>query len=297
MKYLSANIDNPLVLSLIGEFTADNKWMHMDRVIGDYEIIIINKGIVYIQQGEEKYELKKGEFLLIEPGIRHKGYDYSEKGTTFYWAHFYSNDSCIMRNHIDIKAEIAMTKNNPYLNELKSSILIPRYVKNLNLDKISVLFHQLLHLSQANYYTKQSVNYIITSLLIEITEQTISNLKLSEAEEDKEDKLPKILQWIKIHIAKNISLKNVAYEFSFSKEYLARYFKKNMGMSMQQYINYLRISNAKQLLCESDLNIKEIAQKLGFIDEKYFLKLFKRYENITPKQFKNAYNKTSLNNV
>ncbi|MBU3113981.1 AraC family transcriptional regulator [Clostridium lacusfryxellense] len=297
MKYLSANIDNPLILSLTGDFTADNKWMHMDRIIGDYEIIIINKGIVYIQQGDEKYELHKGDFLLIEPGSRHKGYDYSEKGTNFYWAHFYSNDSCIMRNHIDIKAEIAMTKNNPYLNELKSSILIPRYLKDLRLDKISVLFHQLLHLSQANYYTKQSVNYIITSLLIEIAEQTISNFKLSEIEVDKEDKLPKILQWIKIHIEKNISLKDVAYEFSFSKEYLARYFKKNMGMSMQQYINYLRISNAKQLLCQSDLNIKEIARKLGFIDEKYFLKLFKKHENLTPKQFKNAYNKTSLNIV
>ncbi len=30
MKYLSGNIDNPLILSLIGDFTADNKWMHMD---------------------------------------------------------------------------------------------------------------------------------------------------------------------------------------------------------------------------------------------------------------------------
>ncbi|WP_317050648.1 helix-turn-helix transcriptional regulator, partial [Clostridium neonatale] len=87
------------------------------------------------------------------------------------------------------------------------------------------------------------------------------------------------------------------YEFNFSKEYLARYFKKKMGMSMQEYINYLRISNAKRLLCSSNLNIKEIAKELGFIDEKYFLKLFKKYENLTPKQFRNAYNMTFLNNI
>lgn len=270
----------------------------MERIIDNFEIIIMNKGIMYIQQDDEKYELKEGDLLLLEPGVKHKGYDYSDKGTSFYWAHFYYNDTYTMYNHTDAMSEISMAQNNPYFNGLSSSILIPTLSKNLNLDRTNVLFRQLLHLSQSTYYTNQSVNYIITSLLIEITEQVILNFKpsISTVTQEK-DILPQILQWIKIHITKNISLKNVAYEFNFSKEYLARYFKKRMGMSMQEYINYLRVSNAKQLLCNSNLNIKEIAYELGFVDEKYFLKLFKKYENLTPKQFRNAYNMTFLNNV
>lgn len=297
MNYLKATTDVPLIFSMCGNFTADSKWLHMERIMDSYEIIIINKGIVYIKQDDEKYELKEGDLLLLEPGRKHKGYDYSDKGTSFYWFHFYCNEPFSISNHIDIKSEISITQNNPYFNGLSSNILIPTFARNLNLDRINVLFRQLLHLSQSNYYTNQSVNYILTSLLIEITEQVILNFEIVPKSVLQEDILPQILQWIKIHITQNISLQNVAHEFNFSKEYLARYFKKRMGMSMQEYINYLRISNAKQFLCNSDLNVKEIAHELGFIDEKYFLKLFKKYENLTPKQFRNAYNLTYLNNV
>lgn len=297
MRYLKANINSPLVFSNCGNFTADGKWSHMERFIDNYEIIMMNKGIMYIEQDDERYELRKGDLLLLEPERKHKGYAYSDKGTSFYWVHFYCNDPYTIYSHTDAISEISMAKNNPYFSGLNSSILIPTLSRNLNLDRINVLFRQLLHLSQSTYYTDQSVNYILTSLLIEITEQVILNSKISIKEISQEDILPQILQWINIHITQNISLKNVAYEFNFTKEYLARYFKKRMGMSMQEYINNLRISSAKQLLCNSNLNIKEISHELGFIDEKYFLKLFKKYENLTPKQFRNAYSMTFLNNV
>lgn len=297
MRYIKANIDSPLTFSICGNFTADSKWRHMERIIDNYEIIIMNKGTMHIQQDDEKFEIKEGDILLLEPGRKHMGYAYSTKGTSFYWVHFYCSEVYTM-NNVEASSEILIAQNNPYFNGLNSSILIPTLSTNLNLDRINVLFRQLLHLSQSAYYTNQSVNYIVTSLLIEITEQVIANFTTTIRKNSQdEDILPQILQWIKIHLTKNISLKNVAYEFNFSKEYLARYFKKRMGMSMQEYINYLRISDAKQLLCNSNLNIKEIANELGFVDEKYFLKLFKKYENLTPKKFRNAYNMTFLNNV
>ena len=118
MNYLKANIDTPLTFSICGNFTADSKWLHMERVMDNYEIIIINKGIVCIQQDDEKYELKEGDLLLLEPGITHKGYDYSDKGTSFYWVHFYCNEPFSISNHIDIKSEISKTQNNPYFDGL-----------------------------------------------------------------------------------------------------------------------------------------------------------------------------------
>lgn len=297
MRYLKADISSPLTFSNCGNFTSDGRWLHMERIIDNYELIIMNKGTMYIQQDDEKYELKEGDLLLLEPEHKHKGYDYSDKGTSFYWLHFFCNDTYKFYNVFDARSEVAIAKSNPYFNGLNSSVLIPTMCKNLDLDRINVLFRQLLHLSQSAYYTKHSVNYSLTSLLIEITEQVILNFNSSFEKPNEDDILPEMLQWIKIHIDQNISLKNVAHEFNFSKEYLARYFKKRMGMSMQQYINYLRISKAKQLLCNSNLNIKEISHELGFIDEKYFLKLFKKHENLTPKQFKAAYNMTFINNV
>lgn len=296
MMYLKANIDKPILFSMCGNFTSDSKWIHMKRNLTDYEIIIVNKGTIYIQQNDIKYAAKEGDMILFTPGSIQKGYDYSSKGTNFYWLHFSCLSEYTMVSKSDAINEIFLYNNNPYYSGLCNSILIPMFSNNLNLDRVNVLFRQLLHLSQSKYYTKQNVNYILTSLLIEITEQVISNFRFIE-KEDVNNKISEITQWINIHIKNNISLKDVAYEFNFSKEYLARYFKKKMGMSMQEYINYLRISEAKQLLCKSDLKIKEISASLGFVDDKYFLKLFKKYENMTPKQYKNAYNKTFINNI
>lgn len=297
MIYLKANINIPITYSLCGIFNADDKWIHMERIIDSYEIILVTKGTVFIQQGDEKFKLTKGSMLLLEPGIKHKGYDYSLKGTSFYWVHFYCNGPSIILNTAQVLSQISIYKNNPYFDEFDSTILIPTVFNNSNFNRLNILFHQLLHISQCDCYTNYSSDYILTSLLIEISQQVISSFMYDSNSNADNAVLNNILQWINMHITESISLKDLAYEFSFSKEYLARYFKSKMGMSMQTYINNLRISKGKDLLLKSDLNINEISKLLGFIDDKYFLKLFKKYENLTPKEFRNAYNKSYINNV
>lgn len=297
MYYLKTSINKPLLFASAGNFIADTGWKHIERTIDNYEIIVGLRGMAFIQQDNEKYALGPGDILLLLPGHIHKGYAESEKGTSFYWVHFTCSEACDVIDDEAAAAEIGLTSNNPYFEGLNNSILIPAFSKALQLDRISVLFHQLLHLSQAAYYTNHSVNYMCTSLLIEITEQSILSFRANIEEKLQADKLQKLLQWIGMHTMHSISLQDVAYEFNYSKEYLARYFKKRMGMSMQEYIYKLKISKAKELLCHSNKNIKDIAHLLGFQDEKYFMKLFKRYQQTTPKQFRNAYHLTHLNNT
>lgn len=67
MIYLEANIDKPILFSMCGNFTSDSKWIHMKRNLTDYEIIIVNKGTVYIQQNDSKYAAKEGDILLFTP--------------------------------------------------------------------------------------------------------------------------------------------------------------------------------------------------------------------------------------
>lgn len=296
MYYLKADIEQPVNLISAGNFIADNNWKHSERVISDYEIIIAIRNTVYIQQDETEYVLHPGDALLLLPGHVHKGYEYSEKGTSFYWFHFSYNSKYNVISVEDADAIITLINNNSFYNGLSSDILIPAFLKTLNLERITVLFHQILDLLKSHYYTSQGINCIVTTLLIELTEQNISRYKNTNRLTSP-DKLQKIQEWIRIHYTQDISLANVAHEFNYSKEYLARYFKHKMGMSMQQYIYNLKLSKAKELLCESDKSVKEISKFLGFNDEKYFMKLFKRFEDTTPKQFRNAYNKTHLNNV
>lgn len=335
MYYLKANITSPACFISAGHFTAETRWIHSERIIEDYEIIINLKNPVFIQQEGVQYTLNSGDSLLLLPGLTHKGFDYSYKGTSFYWFHFTFDRQAIpgkqeaasrqetpTRQETPAKQEapakqarslkttgcpwevidsteaesvISLINNNNFFDDFSSFCLLPTLMRGVNLDRVSILFHQLLHLQSSHYYTEQATRYLLTSLLIELAQQNILQFKSRHDSEHSLDKLPKILEWIRIHSMKRISLSDVAHEFNYSKEYLARYFKKHMGMSMQQYIYNLKLSKAKELLCESDKTIGEIAEALGFLDEKYFMKLFKKMEDTTPKQYRNAYNRTHMN--
>jgi YesN/AraC family two-component response regulator len=137
----------------------------------------------------------------------------------------------------------------------------------------------------------------LTSLAIELTEQTLSQASGKKGNMDGKEKLSTIIEWLNIHYTGHISLTSAAYEFNYTKEYLARYFKKHMGMSMQEYINKIRIAKARELLIQSDKNVKEISSELGFSDDKYFLRLFKQHEKITPREYRRAYYKLHMNNI
>lgn len=104
-----------------------------------------------------------------------------------------------------------------------------------------------------------------------------------------------ILEWIRINIQKDITIEELAKKFNYNNDHLSRLFKKHLGVSALKYINGMKILKAKEMLSLSEKNVKEISYLLGFKDEKYFMKLFKRYENLTPSEYRQAYHKTHLN--
>ncbi|WP_408011803.1 helix-turn-helix domain-containing protein [Pseudalkalibacillus sp. A8] len=105
----------------------------------------------------------------------------------------------------------------------------------------------------------------------------------------------KIVEWLRIHTTDNISVTSVAEQFNYNKDYLSHIFKQKIGINIQEYIHILKVSKAKDLLSSTNLGIKEIAYTIGISDEKYFMKLFKKYEKLTPTEFRKAYYRTHLN--
>lgn len=66
-------------------------------------------------------------------------------------------------------------------------------------------------------------------------------------------------------------------------------FRKRTGTYFTDYVNQIRIAKARTLLYRTMLSIKEIAWQVGFADEKYFMKVFKKIEGISPTQYRNAF--------
>lgn len=114
---------------------------------------------------------------------------------------------------------------------------------------------------------------------------------MKEMEEMKTDKtnlmISKVTKYIDDHYSDNMTLEDAAQYCGFSTYYFCKMFKKYKNCSFTDYLSSVRIKNAKILLSNPNLNIKEITQMIGYLDPNYFTRVFKKYENLTPTEYRN----------
>jgi two-component system response regulator YesN len=98
----------------------------------------------------------------------------------------------------------------------------------------------------------------------------------------------KAINYIQYHYDEKISLEDVAQKLHLSKHYLCGVFKKATGEKMSMYINKLRIEKAKSLLLEQKGMAKEIFEEVGYSNQQYFSKVFKRVSGMTIMEYKES---------
>ncbi|WP_424000007.1 AraC family transcriptional regulator [Maribacter sp. IgM3_T14_3] len=155
---------------------------------------------------------------------------------------------------------------------------------------ISNLFDMIL-LETRNYGT-DSVN-LITSLMTSILEILIRNIKKSNYFDTdakvSEERITKMLTYINENIDRTDLLKveNLAEVFMMSPTYVSEYFKKQVHISLREYIIKARLKLVEIRLLNSDYTLTQIADDLGFTDVSHLSKTFKRYVGTSIKEFKN----------
>ncbi|MDF2958606.1 MAG: AraC family transcriptional regulator [Paenibacillus sp.] len=296
MRFFKANIANPIEFISGGQFVSEIPWIHSKRNIDSFEIIIGVNKTLYIQQEDIQYEVKPGDVLLLPPGHTHQGYMESEEHLSFYWFHFHFPAGYRLIDVSSMNEDVSIFRKDPDSRRNIADIYIPLFSAPPCIERVNILFHQLMHVVNSNYYTNYSGYYLLTSLLIELSEQTITNFYMPRNKSAKDLNLEKIMEWTRIHAMGDITVALIAKKFNYNKDYLSRFFKQRTGINLQEYIHLQKISKAKDLLSRSMQSIKEVSMAIGIRDEKYFMKLFKKYENMTPTEFRQAFTKTHMNN-
>lgn len=98
-------------------------------------------------------------------------------------------------------------------------------------------------------------------------------------------KILDLVGYIHAHHAERFSLSDMAKDVSMSRNECCRYFKKMMNMTITEYLTEHRLAQALALLETSNLSITEIAQRVGFCDASYFIKVFRQMTGVTPKAY------------
>ena len=101
-----------------------------------------------------------------------------------------------------------------------------------------------------------------------------------------DDRIQKILLYIKKNITEQIDLDNLAQMNCMSKDHFIRIFKNETGETPMQYITQRKIERAELLLSTETIPVKNIAYSLGFDDHSYFNRLFKKIVGQTPLEYR-----------
>ncbi len=95
-----------------------------------------------------------------------------------------------------------------------------------------------------------------------------------------------VIVYIDADLTADISLKQLAEMNGVSASYLSTTFKKETGKTFVDYVNGKRVDMAKHLLKTTNLQVQTVAQHCGFLDMQYFSKVFKKYTEKTPREYR-----------
>lgn len=100
--------------------------------------------------------------------------------------------------------------------------------------------------------------------------------------------ITRALIYIDNHFCGDMSLGALAEQVSLSSYYFSRLFKKEVGLNFSDFVEIKRLNSAKQMLSESDKSILEVSASVGYQQQSYFCKVFKKFTGQTPREYRRS---------
>lgn len=100
------------------------------------------------------------------------------------------------------------------------------------------------------------------------------------------DIIYKAIGYMKRNFTEKLTLEETARHVGFSPTYFSKVFKDEMGTTFNYYLGNLRVERSKMLLLAGKLSVGDVCTAVGFEDQSYFIKVFRRYTGVTPGNFR-----------
>jgi len=159
-----------------------------------------------------------------------------------------------------------------------------------NNTELATTINKLIRECMSYSVTKDALaDLALQELLIRIIQTQTAQRVNEETTVDTNSTIYTITEYIRENITSSINLKELSNKACMSTTSFYRYFKRELGMSPIEFILNEKIKQAKKLLKNPGIQINEVCFMSGFEDCNYFIRLFKKHEGITPKQYQLLY--------
>jgi len=182
----------------------------------------------------------------------------------------------LLYSYSDMKHKVRYSEYKKFLVGLANSVSLVSEENNIDIKPIG---YDMVMLGSKDYefvnLNKEEAKLFALSCIVA---ERVSQIKNSEDD--------RIIDFIRDNYTNYVSLDIVAQKFNMNPNYLSGYIKKKIGMNYQEFVNNLRLEQAKKLMIETDMNIQEIADVLGYDNSSSFIRFFKKHEKESPGAFR-----------
>lgn len=261
-----------------------DKWEQRPVKNNFFEIALINEGNGTQCINYNHFEYKKDSIFLLPPLNCHS-FNIDNK-TSFVFLKFTSSFFKKSSNNFETnewfrEASYILSNYNQLPGDIIKSEVDRTHIKKL----INMI------LEESKNFNEHSIS-LIKSLMTSILELLIRNIKKGRFYEvnnkTNDSKINQILVYINDNLnnSKRLKVEHLAEVFSMSPTYVSEYFKKQVNMTLREYIIKSKLKLVEIRLINSDYTLIEIADELGFTDVSHLSRTFKKYEDVSLAEFR-----------
>ena len=274
-------MDKPLKVKGFGRIEQSQGFWHKLWEIRTHMLLFIVSGDLVMEVDGENIELFLGDTLIIEAGSIYR--PLQSNGCVYYYFYFDADKTEECKSRFSIKnsychglANFAYSFN--YTDRTVISVdAVTRHTEHSRIAKIMNRCAELDLWKRPD--EKMLLDLYLNELMIQLS-------LMKEVSTDIDKPFARMLNFIQQNYRKNIALRDVAKAVHLSQSYAAKLFKKKAGVRCCDYINSVRLAEARGMLINTNMKIAQIAEAVGYKSQYYFARQFKREYGMTAGQYR-----------
>ena len=233
------------------------------------ELIYVKKGSLQVSINSLTKDMQPGDFAIAFPNNIH-GYKSISDSSSDIEVHFY-----IFNRHLA----------GDYADKLKTCVAKSPFLTSDQMSEDAYIALERLLLQQGdNYHPSMAKAYL--QLLLACVWTSLQ----PEKDETRHQDLPfHALKYVQEHFRQSITVESTAKELCVSKNYLSSIFSQKLHMSFHQYLHFLRIEMARDLLRNTDQSITTILYECGYESPRTFNRVFQEICGVTPREYRSQF--------
>lgn len=256
-----------------------------------FDLLVVNKGCLYMGEEERSYEVSEGHALVLRPDSYHYAVADCKEDTLYHWVHFQTASSWSIETE-RCDEHFCMGDDRPGYMPASAfstwtfSVPVPQFTKVGQPQKLNDTLTELtdlnrsLHISGAKLRQQTLFQEVISLLSASLGMNGPSPQSICAE---------RAASYLREHYKEPFSAKKLGESINFHPVYIARCMQKVFGCSPAAYLQRYRIEQSKLLLLQSNYTVERVAEEVGFNHPAYFTASFTKIEGLSPRKYRQRF--------